>query len=142
MTSEFADNVFKYLYDANTPERSNALKDLAARGAFAAQKENRAKDIVQRYVEENPRGFCDDGVRRFLEGVNLDSHRVGVITIEVTTPLAWTGDIRDESHQMFTADSVVYSRLVEALVQDYGRGSERGMFEFKTAKILSCKWAK
>lgn len=69
--NEFQEKVLDYLFDRGGNERQMAMKDLIRCGFFGFHHADESRQIAEKYIEDNARRFCDDGIRRFRESVGL-----------------------------------------------------------------------
>jgi hypothetical protein len=127
--NEFQQKVFDYLVDTEgSDHRRNALHDLIDRGFFAGNEDTNL-DILGGYLEQNPRGFCHDGLERFkdalLEGIERFSptkHLRVVFDLDLTgTCPFYDADVRG-------ADAGVTLQLESALIRQLvGEFSHNGL---------------
>lgn len=136
--NEFADKVFEYLTSpGGSADRKLALKDLVTRTAFSSHWTNKGTiEVVEKYLNENPRNFCQDGINRFRKALDLNpTTRKAKIEIEIEVGDEWSAVYNGTP---FTDDSMVateITRLLTAgsLAPKSGIAGDR--FRLKSAKI-------
>lgn len=75
--NELQQKVFDYLTQPGHPQRLQAMQDLMERhqGRIpffrSGLGSESATSKLEAYLKDNPRGFCDDGIRRFRQAVGL-----------------------------------------------------------------------
>lgn len=73
--NDFQEKVYDHLFNGGD-DRREAMRDLIAKGFFNPDhEEDNSKRIAEVYVTENPRRFCDGGIRRFREATGLKPPR-------------------------------------------------------------------
>lgn len=102
--NDLAAKTFDYLLVAGHPERRQALRDLSATGAFSSQFEGDTRYYIDRYLKDNPRGFCDEGIAKFK--AFLDPPKVA--KIEVTLEFEVEGANEDFGINSGSDQGVVY----------------------------------
>lgn len=153
----FADQVLEYLWSKHSDDRKHALHDLAARGLFGlgpiGQNTNQrplsaeeGQKIVEDYLAENPRGFCDEGIQRFKTALHLGTPRTALLAIKVTVPDAWDTTRDEGDWQLFLEDSRINERLSAALHNhlvgsDFGDPGEEGKYKILSAEVTGCVYA-
>lgn len=81
--NDFSTKVVHYLSapDASA-ERKQALRDLISHGLCAFDTtEERAKKVVENYLDQNPLNFCQDGIDRFREAMDLNDQGLGTVRV-------------------------------------------------------------
>lgn len=102
-------------------QRKDALLDLTVRGALTLGKtDDEVKGIIGAYLAENPRRFCEGGIKRFYTGTGVTPPPPPTVKMQVTVEIEVPGvpDGIGVGHPRngFSAGSQVADRLAAALV--------------------------